>query len=48
VGEKQKCYTTVKKQREENKYLKEGTKEEDFIKFRSDRDAVLGEPMLLH
>ncbi|KAH6716503.1 metallo-beta-lactamase superfamily protein [Leptodontidium sp. MPI-SDFR-AT-0119] len=36
VGEKHKPYTTVKEQREENKH------------FRSERDAVLGEPRLLH
>jgi glyoxylase-like metal-dependent hydrolase (beta-lactamase superfamily II) len=48
VGEKHKPYTTVKEQREENKHVKEGTKEEDFVKFRSERDAVLGEPRLLH
>ncbi|KAH9205397.1 metallo-beta-lactamase superfamily protein [Leptodontidium sp. 2 PMI_412] len=47
VGEKHKPYTTVKEQREENKHVKEGTKEEDFVKFRSERDAVLGEPRLL-
>lgn len=48
VGEKHKPYTTVKEQREENKHVKEGTKEDDFVKFRSERDAVLGEPRLLH
>jgi glyoxylase-like metal-dependent hydrolase (beta-lactamase superfamily II) len=48
VGEKHKAYTTVKEQREGNKHVKEGTKEEDFVKFRSERDAVLGEPRLLH
>ena len=48
VGEKHKPYTTVKEQREENKHVKEGTKEEDFVKFRLERDAVLGEPRLLH
>lgn len=48
AGEKYKAYTTVKEQREENKHVKAGTKEEDFVKFRSERDAVLGEPRLLH
>ncbi|RDL34307.1 Uncharacterized protein BP5553_07435 [Venustampulla echinocandica] len=48
IGEKHKPYTTVKEQREGNKHVKEGTKEEEFVKFRSERDAVLGEPRLLH
>jgi glyoxylase-like metal-dependent hydrolase (beta-lactamase superfamily II) len=48
VGEKGKPYMTVKEQREENKHVKEGTKEEDFVKFRSERDAVLGQPRMLH
>ncbi|KAN0105909.1 metallo-beta-lactamase superfamily protein [Hyaloscypha variabilis] len=47
-GEKHKPYTTVKEQREENKHVKTGTKEAEFVKFRSERDAVLGEPRLLH
>jgi glyoxylase-like metal-dependent hydrolase (beta-lactamase superfamily II) len=48
IGEKHKPYTTVKEQREENKHVKEGTTEEEFVKFRLERDAVLGEPRLLH
>lgn len=48
VGEKHKPYTTVKEQKEENKHVKIGTKEEEFVRFRSQRDAVLGEPRLLH
>jgi glyoxylase-like metal-dependent hydrolase (beta-lactamase superfamily II) len=47
-GEKHKAYTTVKEQREENKHVKTGTKEEEFVNFRSERDAALGEPRLLH
>lgn len=47
-GEKHKAYTTVKEQKEENKHFKFGTTEEDFVKFRSERDAMLGEPKLLH
>jgi glyoxylase-like metal-dependent hydrolase (beta-lactamase superfamily II) len=47
-GKKYKPYTTVKEQREGNKHVKAGTTEEDFVKFRSERDAVLGEPRLLH
>jgi len=48
AGEKHKAYTTVKEQRDENKHVKAGTTQEDFIKFRSERDAVLGAPRLLH
>lgn len=48
AGEKFKPYTTVKEQREQNKHVREGTAEEEFVKFRSERDAVLGEPRLLH
>lgn len=47
-GMKHKPYSTVKEQRESNKHVKIGTKEEEFIKFRSERDAGLGEPKLLH
>lgn len=48
TGEKIMAYTTVKEQREANKHVKLGTSEEDFVKFRSERDRVLGEPKLLH
>lgn len=48
IGEKHKPYTTVQEQREEDKDANEGTKEEELIDFRSERDAVLGEPRLLH
>ena len=47
-GVKHKPYTTVKEQKEENKHVKTGTEEEEFVKFRLERDAVLGEPKLLH
>lgn len=47
-GEKIKAYTTVDEQREQNKHVKEGTSEEEFVKFRSERDVQLGEPRLLH
>lgn len=41
-------YTTVAVQQELNKHVKSGTKEEDFVKWRSERDSGLGEPRLLH
>jgi glyoxylase-like metal-dependent hydrolase (beta-lactamase superfamily II) len=47
-GEKIKAYTMVAEQREQNKHVKEGTSEEEFVRFRSERDALLGEPRLLH
>lgn len=47
-GEKIKAYTTVAEQKEQNKHVKAGTSEDEFVKFRSERDAQLGEPRLLH
>lgn len=41
-------YTTVERQRRENKHVKEGTKEEDFVRWRSERDRGLSEPRLIH
>jgi len=45
---KEKAYTTVKEQREENKHAKIGTAEEEFVSWRRERDGGLGEPRLLH
>jgi len=45
---KEKAYTTVKEQREENKHAKVGTAEEEFVSWRRERDGGLGEPRLLH
>ncbi|KAJ3176797.1 hypothetical protein HDU85_006532 [Gaertneriomyces sp. JEL0708] len=42
------CCSTVADQREKNKHLKSGTDKEQFIKWRSDRDATLSSPRLLH
>ncbi|KAG6845396.1 hypothetical protein H0H87_009743 [Tephrocybe sp. NHM501043] len=42
------CMATVGEQRQFNKHGKVGTAEQEFIKFREDRDATLGEPRLLH
>ncbi|KAG5342962.1 hypothetical protein C0989_005911 [Termitomyces sp. Mn162] len=42
------CMATVDEQRHMNKHGKTGTTEQEFIKFRQDRDATLGEPKLLH
>jgi glyoxylase-like metal-dependent hydrolase (beta-lactamase superfamily II) len=47
-GVKEMPYTTVKRQRRENKHVKEGTKEEDFVKWRAERDSGLPEPKLIH
>lgn len=41
-------YVTVREHRDENKHLKDGTTEEEFIDMRQARDATLGEPKLLH
>lgn len=46
-GGKERPYTTVKEQREGNKHVKSGTKEVDFVNWRRERDAGLGEPRLL-
>ncbi|KAG9228511.1 metallo-beta-lactamase superfamily protein [Amylocarpus encephaloides] len=48
AGEKYKPYTTVKEQREDNKHVNTGTREEEFMKLRLERDSILGEPRLLH
>jgi glyoxylase-like metal-dependent hydrolase (beta-lactamase superfamily II) len=41
-------FTTVAQQKQSNKHVKTGTLEEDFVKWRSERDAGLGEPKLLN
>jgi glyoxylase-like metal-dependent hydrolase (beta-lactamase superfamily II) len=41
-------YATVAEHKERNKHVKSGTTEEEFVKWRSERDATLGEPRLLH
>ncbi|GAA91710.1 metallo-beta-lactamase superfamily protein [Aspergillus luchuensis] len=43
-----KAFVTVKDQKEGNKHVKEGTVEEEFVKWRQERDSALGEPRLLH
>jgi glyoxylase-like metal-dependent hydrolase (beta-lactamase superfamily II) len=40
-------YTTVEEQARENKHVKSGTQMDDFVKWRSERDATLNEPKLL-
>jgi len=47
-GGKHMAYTTVEEQNKENKHVKAGTLEAGFVKWRSERDATLGEPKLLH
>ncbi|KEF53366.1 uncharacterized protein A1O9_10341 [Exophiala aquamarina CBS 119918] len=46
-GTKAVPFTTVKTQSEENKHVKRGTKKEEFVKWRSDRDQGLAAPKLL-
>ncbi|EAW13283.1 MBL fold metallo-hydrolase [Aspergillus clavatus NRRL 1] len=41
-------YVTVQEQRNNNKHVKEGTRLEDFVQWRRERDATLNEPRLLH
>jgi glyoxylase-like metal-dependent hydrolase (beta-lactamase superfamily II) len=41
-------YTTVGEQREGNKHVKDGTSEDEFVKWRSERDAGLAEPKLIN
>jgi hypothetical protein len=40
-------YTTIGEQKAKNKHVKIGTTREEFTKWRSDRDKVLGAPRLL-
>ncbi|KID97946.1 hydroxyacylglutathione hydrolase, partial [Metarhizium majus ARSEF 297] len=39
---------TVSQQREQNKHLKDGTSQDEFVTWRSERDATLKEPRLIH
>ena len=48
AGEKWKAYTTVQQQKKENKHVKAGTKGEEFLDWRRERIAGLGEPRLLN
>lgn len=41
-------YTTVEEQLETNKHVNKKTVKDDFVKWRSEVDATLGEPSLLH
>ncbi|KAJ5295094.1 hypothetical protein PENANT_c035G06951 [Penicillium antarcticum] len=41
-------YVTVAEQRERNKHVKGGTKQEEFVAWRRARDSVLKNPRLLH
>jgi glyoxylase-like metal-dependent hydrolase (beta-lactamase superfamily II) len=41
-------YTTVKEQLETNKHVNKQTVKDEFVKWRSEIDATLGEPSLLH
>jgi len=48
ASRKHKSYTTVEEQNKENKHVKAGTSNEEFVKLRLERDSKLGEPRLLH
>lgn len=41
-------FTMVQEQRQNNKHVKQGTSEEEFVQWRSERDGSLREPKLLH
>jgi glyoxylase-like metal-dependent hydrolase (beta-lactamase superfamily II) len=45
AGVKELPFTTVAKQRAENKHVNSGTREEDFIKWRTDRDRFASPPL---
>jgi glyoxylase-like metal-dependent hydrolase (beta-lactamase superfamily II) len=47
-GKVEKPYCTVKEQREQNKHASAKVPEEDFVSWRSGRDAGLSEPKLIH
>lgn len=39
---------TIERQKADNKHLKEGVSEEDFVKWRTTRDSTLAQPRLIH
>jgi hypothetical protein len=47
-GRSPRPFATVKEQLEQNKHCKAGVSENEFIRFRHARDAILGAPKLLH
>ncbi|KAJ6168154.1 hypothetical protein N7497_000997 [Penicillium chrysogenum] len=47
-GREPMAFVTVADQLEENKHIKTGTTEEDFVNWRENRDSGLKEPKLLH
>ncbi|KAL2356379.1 metallo-beta-lactamase superfamily protein [Cryomyces antarcticus] len=48
AGAKQKAFTTVDEQLAENKHVRAGIEEAEFVRWRSERDSGLPEPRLLH
>ncbi|AEO60579.1 hypothetical protein MYCTH_104582 [Thermothelomyces thermophilus ATCC 42464] len=42
------AFSTVAEQMEHNKHLRTGTSEADFVRWRTERDAALAEPRLIH
>ncbi|KAI4526190.1 Metallo-hydrolase/oxidoreductase [Schizophyllum commune Loenen D] len=48
TGREKNCVTTVAEQRLNNKHVKIGTTERDFVDFRTARDKVLKAPRLIH
>lgn len=41
-------FATVEEHRQNNKHVKDGTSEEDFVSWRTERDASLANPRLIH
>jgi len=47
-GQRWKAYTTVEEQKLTNKHVRIGVLEDEFVKWRAERDVALSEPRLLH
>lgn len=47
-GTGHRSFTTVKEQAGTNKHVNKSTRKEDFVQWRTERDASLGNPKLLH
>lgn len=47
-GKKWKAFTTVQEQKLTNKHVRNGVSQDEFVKWRMERDLTLSEPRLLH
>ncbi|KAJ4329677.1 hypothetical protein N0V87_010662 [Didymella glomerata] len=47
-GKTWKAFTTVQEQSHSNKHVRNGVSQHEFVKWRTERDAALAEPRLLH